>query len=148
MTRFLLDTNILVHAVRGDAFWTRLQLRYNLLATEPIPLISVVTAGELRSLAYQRKWATSKRSQMEFVLGYFQTVTIFDPWIIEAYALIDSHFQIQGHNLGKNDLWIAATANAFDATLLTTDKDFDPISPRFIARDWINPDAPTNPQVN
>jgi hypothetical protein len=28
-------------------------------------------------------------------------------------------------NMGKNDLWIAATAHAMDAILLTTDGDFD-----------------------
>jgi predicted nucleic acid-binding protein len=27
--------------------------------------------------------------------------------------------------MGKNDLWIAATAHAMDAMLLTTDGDFD-----------------------
>ncbi len=34
--------------------------------------------------------------------------------------------------MGKNDLWIAATANATGATLLTTDSDFDHLSPNFI----------------
>jgi predicted nucleic acid-binding protein len=28
-------------------------------------------------------------------------------------------------NMGKNDLWIAATAYALNAVLLTTDADFD-----------------------
>ena len=78
---------------------------------------------------------------MEFVLGYFQVLTITNSKIIEAYAVIDSHFQLQGHSMGKNDLWIAATAHATGATLLTTDKDFDPLTPMFIARDWINPDT-------
>lgn len=27
-------------------------------------------------------------------------------------------------NMGKNDLWIAATASVTNATLITTDKDF------------------------
>src|SRR5438876_913841 len=103
---YLLDTNILVHFVRGDAVWTRIQLAYQLLAADPTPLISIVTAGELRSLAYQRGWSAAKRDQMAFALGYFKSVTIFDPAIVEAYAVIDSYYQLQGRSIGKNDLWI------------------------------------------
>ena len=34
--------------------------------------------------------------------------------------------------MGKNDLWIAATASAFDITLVTTDRDFDHLNEEFI----------------
>jgi tRNA(fMet)-specific endonuclease VapC len=139
---YLLDTSILVRFVRGDAVWARIQSRYQLLATDPRPMISVVTAGELRSLAYQRHWSAAKRSQMEFGLGYFKVVTIHDPAIIEAYAVIDSHFTLKGHPFGKNDLWIAATAQVMGARLLTTDRDFDAMDPLFLSRDWIDPSPP------
>jgi tRNA(fMet)-specific endonuclease VapC len=33
--------------------------------------------------------------------------------------------------MGKNDLWIAATAHVYEATLLTTDNDFDHLAPQF-----------------
>jgi tRNA(fMet)-specific endonuclease VapC len=35
-------------------------------------------------------------------------------------------------NMGKNDLWIAATAFLFGLTLVTTDHDFDHLHPDFI----------------
>jgi predicted nucleic acid-binding protein len=139
MPLYLLDTNILVHAVRRDGVWSRLQTVYQLLLIDPRPLISVVTTGEVRSLAYQWGWATTKREQMEFLLGYFKVVTIFDPAIIETYAVIDSSLQLRGQSLGKNDLWIAATASVTGATLLTTDRDFDSLQPDFVAREWIDP---------
>ncbi len=41
--------------------------------------------------------------------------------------------------LSKNDLWIAATAKAMGLTLLTTDRDFDPLHPTLITRTWIDP---------
>ncbi len=41
--------------------------------------------------------------------------------------------------MGKNDLWIAATANATGALLLTTDKDFDHLDGAFLNRVWIDP---------
>jgi len=37
--------------------------------------------------------------------------------------LLDTN--ISARNMGKNDLWIAATAYVTEATLLTMDKDFE-----------------------
>lgn len=34
--------------------------------------------------------------------------------------------------MGKNDLWIAATASAIDATLITSDKDFDHLDGNYL----------------
>ena len=34
--------------------------------------------------------------------------------------------------MGKNDVWIAATASVLDATLLTTDNDFDHLNKEFL----------------
>ena len=54
--------------------------------------------------------------------------------IIYRYAEIDAYSQnkltgqplgISARNMGKNDLWIAATASILGATLITTDQDFD-----------------------
>lgn len=50
---YLLDTNILVHLVRGDAVGQHIRSKYSPALLEPRPLISIVTEGELRSLAYQ-----------------------------------------------------------------------------------------------
>jgi tRNA(fMet)-specific endonuclease VapC len=137
--RYLLDTNILVHSVRQGVVWNRIREEYQLLLIEPTPLISVVVAGELRSLAHQWGWGEAKRGRMEFALGYFHVVTIHDPPVIEAYAAIDAHFQRQGRSVGKNDLWIAATTMVSGATLLTTDHDFDDMDPLFLTREWVNP---------
>ena len=121
MSTLLLDTNILVHYVRRDAVWTKVRSRYQPLMASPTPLISVVTTGELRSLAYQWNWSLANRSQMEFILGYFKVVTIHDAAIVEAYSIIDSYFQIHGQVFGKNDLWIAATAMELQVPLITQD---------------------------
>jgi predicted nucleic acid-binding protein len=137
--QFVLDSNILIHLVRGKEIWTRLRDTYQLLRTEPVPIISVVTLGEVRSLAYQREWGSKKLDLMEFLLGYFRVVSISDRSVIEAYARIDSHFKRRGVKYGKNDLWIAATASAMGGTLLTTDRDFDAMDPLFLHREWVDP---------
>ena len=57
------------------------------------------------------------------------------------YAEIDAFSQgkLAGHkthftarNMGKNDLWIAATTAVLDIELLTTDKDFDHLKTTFL----------------
>jgi predicted nucleic acid-binding protein len=78
----------------------------------------VVVAGELRSLALQFNWQKEKTDQMEFCLGYFQRISIDDPEIIRAYAVIDAHCQRIGQPLGKNDVWIAATTSVIGGRLL------------------------------
>ena len=40
--------------------------------------------------------------------------------------------------MGKNDLWIAATASAFDMVLVTTDQDFDHLDGEFIKLKYID----------
>lgn len=44
-----------------------------------------------------------------------------------------------GRAMGKNDRWIAATAAATGATLLTTDRDFDHLTSLLLTRHWIDP---------
>ena len=138
---YLLDTNVLVHMIRGDAVSAHVRATISRSLIDPRPLVSVVTAGELRSLALQFNWQGGKIDQMEFYLGYFRRVSIDAPEIIQAYAVIDAHAQRIGQPLGKNDAWIAATASVTSARLLTTDKDFDRLDPLFLSRDWIDPDT-------
>jgi len=138
-TLYLLDTNILVHYVRQSVVWQRVSAAHAPLAVEPTPKVCLVSHGELRSLALQWKWADRKLKQMEFCLGYFLPVSIDDPAIIEAYAAIDAYCESIGHSMGKNDLWIAATAATIGATLITTDRDFDRLTPQFLNRIWVDP---------
>ena len=59
--------------------------------------------------------------------------------LLDTYADIDAFSQgkhaflslptgMSARNMGKNDLWIAATAKVLEATLITTDKDFAHLS--------------------
>lgn len=102
-------------------------------------MISSVTVGELRSLAYQWKWGEPKKEQMRFFLSFFWQVPIEKEEVFEAYAAIDAWCEARGFKMGKNDLWIAASAHVFQAQLLTTDKDYDVLQPTFITRDFIDP---------
>jgi len=61
--------------------------------------------------------------------------------IVDRYAEIDAFSQgrlpgrrldCSARNMGKNDLWIAAVASTLNATLITTDSDFDHLNNRFL----------------
>ena len=66
-----------------------------------------------------------KLDRMEFLLSYFQTVPVDSPDQISIYSEIDNFCLERGRVMGKNDLWIAATAALTDARLLTSDADFE-----------------------
>lgn len=136
---YFLDTNILVHLVREDAVREYLRRKYALLTIDPRPLISGVTEGELRSLALQWKWGEPKKERMRFFLSHFWRMQIEKPEVYEACAAIDVYSESVGRAMGKNDLWIAASAHVMQARVLTTDTDFDHLVPAFISRDYIDP---------
>jgi len=63
---YLLDTNILVHFVRRDAAWQTIRDAEQPLLVEPKPLISIVTVGELKSLALCLGWGEEKRDASRY----------------------------------------------------------------------------------
>lgn len=51
--------------------------------------------------------------------------------------MIDKPLGTTARNMGKNDLWIAATASILEATLLTTDQDFNHLTPELLRLEYI-----------
>jgi len=131
---YLLDTNVLVHFVRGNARGKLIEANYGLKTIAPTPIISCVTAGEMWSLAFQFGWGTQKVEQLAYLLSLFPAIPIDYDAIITAYAVIDAHSRQLGYKMGKNDLWIAATTYTTGAHLLTTDHDFNHLYPSYFSR--------------
>ncbi len=97
-------------------------------------IISIVTKGEIESIAVQFKWGDKKNEQLKALLNHFLIVPIDSNQIVNTYAEIDAfsqrkhptiHAKHTSRNMGKNDLWIAATAYVTNSTLITADGDFD-----------------------
>ncbi len=135
----LLDTNVVVHLLRDNSLGRSIDSRFDLRNRPERPLVSVVTVGELLALAEKLGWGLKKKARLQELVRELVVVDVNSQPVLEAYASIDSFLRGQGRPVGQNDMWIAATARATGATLVTTDKDFDPLDPRFLQRSWIDP---------
>ncbi len=117
----LLDTNIIIGYIRKDA---------NCPSDR---FISIITVGELKAFSLKSRWGVEKQLRLSKYLQALSVLDIDDK-ISDVYAQIDAFSQgllpdkkLNGsaRNMGKNDLWIAATAYFFNIPLQTTDGDFD-----------------------
>ena len=77
---------------------------------------------------------------LEKILGQLLQIDLGDRSILEAYAAIDNFSKDRTHDMGKNDIWIAATAKATGYTLLTNDKDFQHLHDIQIKCIYVDPD--------
>ena|SRR5260370_223523 len=131
---YLLDTNILVYLIRGKAVGQAIETNFGLRGGLTRCVISVVTVGEMYSLARKWKWGTKKLDQLRGLLDQLTWIDINRPAILDAYGELDDVMNRAGRPMGKNDVWIAATAKVSGMTLLTTDGDFDHLHPGHLSR--------------
>ena len=87
---YILDTNILVHYVRQDHTWTHISSHYSIFNIDPTPVISVVSIGEIRSLASRLNWQADRRSHMNFIVDHVVRITIAADDIYNGYAAIET----------------------------------------------------------
>lgn len=141
MKILVLDTNILLLRLRISDKWQFLKERYEFDNPSVIPAISSVTIGELLSISKRNNWGSRKLEKLERLLREFLIVPVDNDKLYETYAEIDAFSQgkskkyksnFSARNMGKNDLWVAATAAVLNAKLLTTDKDFAHLDKLFL----------------
>ena len=138
---YLLDTNILIIYGRDSEIAENIERENNFFDGSHNLAISAVTLGELNSLTRQFKWGERKVENLTNLITGVFPIDINIQKIIERYGEIDAFSQgkLEGKplnrsaiNMGKNDLWIAATASVYDLELVTTDKDFEHLDKVFL----------------
>ncbi len=141
---YIWDTSILLHQIRQSSAFASWNRQFNFFQQGNRNFISIVTEGEIYSIAIQRNWKQAKLQDLEKHLKTLTPLTIAKRTVIDAYAKIDAYSQgklsgqplppgMSARNMGKNDLWIAATAHVINATLVTTDADFNHLDGKFIS---------------
>jgi tRNA(fMet)-specific endonuclease VapC len=137
--RVIYDTNILLQLLRKADSMERLQAKLGSQYLEDF--ISIVTVAEIRSLAIQFNWGNPRIKKMTEVLSDLSILDINSLEIVDRYVEIDCYSKRKHPNLvsdfsaikmGKNDLWIAATASVHQCTLLTMDLDFNHLHDKFV----------------
>jgi len=135
MAIYVLDTCILLGFVRGAPYARYVDATYSPTETPNAACVSAVTVGEILCFPIRRNWGDKKRAALDRLLKTVPAVEINRPAILRRYAEIDTYCGrhhpdkplppgTSAKTLGKNDLWIAATASVINATLITTDTDF------------------------
>ncbi len=139
---FLWDTNILLHYVRRSTKYNEINRIHDFFGSGNQVFLSVVNIGEIESIAYQRNWAQPKWEELQLIVGATSILNIYEE-VIHAYARIDAFSQgklssqplltgVTARNMGKNDLWLAATAHVGQFVFVTTDQDFNHLDGVFI----------------
>jgi predicted nucleic acid-binding protein len=124
---YVLDTNVVLALLRGNALGSRIDQAFGLSSSLHRHVVSIVTNAELLVLADRNKWGAAKRDALKVALENLVVIPVDGESLVQAYAAISAAaFSAPGgaRNMGKNDIWIAATAMHTNLPLLTTDKDF------------------------
>ena len=118
---FVLDTDIVLHYTRENSpVAAQVELDYGLLNSSFRPLVCAVTLGEM--LSFAKQFNQDRIDKLASILSGFLVIDINRKEVLTAYSEIH-RFAKSGTNIGQNDLWVAATAMAMNATVLTTDRD-------------------------
>lgn len=146
MRNVVIDTCVIIHIVRDSLTGKNCLTKLASIDPNPNIIISVVTKAELESFSRQNGWSGNKLAKLNAFLQIATVIDIkaADKKLIEGYAQIDGYSKgrlpdksgntLSGSSkkMGKNDLWIAATAFAIDVSLMTTDGDFDHLDGRLV----------------
>jgi len=140
----LLDTNIVLsYSLNKQPTVDYIEGIIHLFDKSNTLIISIATVAELYSIILQRQWGKSKIENLQELMEQFIVVDISSMDLVDCYAEIDAYSQgklankplppgVSARNMGKNDLWIAATASVTNATLITTDNDFEHLNNTFL----------------
>lgn len=132
--RYMLDTNMASHVVRGGH--PRLRRKFR---SVPLPdiCVSAVTEAELLFGLAKRPLASTLHVVIrEFLLRVDRLA--WDSAAAEVYGHLRSALERKGRPLGALDMLIAAHALAAGAILVTADRSFSQV-PRLKLADWTKP---------
>lgn len=141
---YCLDTTIILLLLRGRELGKSIDQTFGLSAAPYLHTISIVTHGELRVLCDRNGWERAKKLALDKALLEFVTVDIAGSQIVEAYRRVEEAnvaIPAGSQNMGKNDVWIAATAIVAGLPVLTTDKDFNHLNGNLLDVHYVDPQS-------
>ncbi|MEM1328466.1 MAG: PIN domain-containing protein [Bacteroidota bacterium] len=149
--KYVLDSNILIHYSRQSHVWRQVQKKYITKGFRNSSYISFAADAEANSFSKSNNWGSKKLSLLQAIINQSTTIHSNFRDLKKAYIKIDLYSQNRHkslrlpkeftvRNMGKNDLWIAATAYVLQIPLISTDKDFQHLDGIFFDFIYINPE--------
>lgn len=142
-----MDTNIIIIYSKSKDLARQIEAEHQIFIKENNLAISIVSIAEVNSIIHQFGIGDKRREGIDKILENTTPLDISYGEILKKYEEIDAYSQgkhrtksstFSAKNMGKNDLWIAATASAFDITLVTTDADFNHLEGEFLRLKFID----------
>ena len=135
MKIYLLDTNQCSRIINKDP---KILYKLSTLDRDNIQATSVIVCGELM---YMAENSARKSENILIVRSFIENITVIDidRKVFDTYALIKAKifnkfapkekkqrrkYKFEKIGFPENDLWIAATAIAYNAIIISSDKDF------------------------
>lgn len=130
--RYLLDTNIVIAAMKGS-----MPVRGKL---ESIPLsdlaLSPVVLGELELGVEKSQHREKNRTRLTRIVEGMQLLPL-DAEASHHYGIIRAELERAGNPIGANDYWIAAQALALGAVLVTNNVGEFSRVPGLVVENWL-----------
>lgn len=133
--RYLLDTNILIAAMKGDV-----RVR-DKLETTPLSdlVLSPVVLGELEHGVAKSQHPEKNRARLARIVEGIPLVPI-DAEASRRYGSIRAELERKGIPIGANDFWIAAHALAIECVLVTDNIGEFSRVPGLTVENWLRPE--------
>ena len=130
MKRYMLDTNMVSHLIKGNAHTIRQVIALQMKSL----CISVITEAEMLFSLAKHPTATRLHIAVREMLRRIDVLT-WDSIVAERYGLIRANMEQKGIILAPLDLLIATHALSVGAILVTNDKAFSQVA-NLIVEDW------------
>lgn len=129
----LLDTGVLIHFVRGRRAGQLIEDRLCLSERQSDWVLSSVVEAELQLFAVRHHWGDRKVAELQRLPRTLVRISAGEPDVVQAWVEIAAAQTDAGQTIDHNDLWIAATARAAGAILITCDGDFLRLRPGLVS---------------
>ena len=132
MNRYLLDSNTLIAAIRGQA-----EVRRRLQQIDAAALaLSSIVLGELLVGVGKSQVKTRSQAALEAVVSNLEVVSV-NADVSRTYGTIRAELELAGQPIGANDFWIAAQAVTFGMILVTDNlREFERV-PELKLENWV-----------
>ena len=114
---YLVDTHVVIKLLNGDERSSELFNQSNSI------YIPVIVAGELFYGAENSTRIHENHEIFDDFLSQYEIIDV-DLSIAEVYGRIKTQLKKDGMTIPENDLWVAATAIAYQFTLITYDQHY------------------------